>query len=79
MKQPICVECGRIMRCSKNGFFVHVLDSRGGPYQIWSADKWQCSGCGREVVVGFGNEPIAEYYEPGFSSWLPRVALEVRS
>jgi len=43
---------------------VGVLDVADfGPYKIWSADKWKCPKCGIEIVIGFGDEAIAEHYQ----------------
>lgn len=33
----------------------------------WLVTSGPCPGCGAEIVVGVGNQPIAEHYEPDFS------------
>jgi len=48
MPSPICVKCGKEMRCKKNSFIVT------NKIYVWSGDKYQCPKCGIEVVVGFG-------------------------
>jgi len=57
---PICVPCGLTMRCQKNG--VIVEEPQGWR---WKADRYACPNCGRQIVVGFGAEPLpADYPEP---------------
>jgi hypothetical protein len=36
------------------------------PYKLWQADKYQCEGCGHEIVVGFGRQPIRERHHEDF-------------
>ena len=79
--KPICVRCQRFYRCIKNNFpFIEGMpigDSdlalpgtatpyHWKPYKIWNGDKWQCPGCGSEIVVGCASEPIAEHYQTHF-------------
>lgn len=80
MLKPVCVPCQRFFRCKKNDFrFVeampvgHDLPRPGTeqpdqwkPYKIWSSDRWECEGCGAAILVGFGNAPLAEHYDPEF-------------
>ena len=63
--RPVCVKCEVEMRPEKND--VGVLDMADfGPYKLWSADKYKCPKCGYEIVVGFGDDRIAEHYEDSF-------------
>jgi hypothetical protein len=77
--KPICVPCERFYRPAKNGlYFLEGMPREGNPppgkqfdllwanYKLWQGDKWKCPGCGHEIVVGVGREPIAEHYQPGF-------------
>lgn len=58
--KPVCAKCSREMYPKKNG--VGVLDYAAiGPYQVWDADLWACRGCDTEVVIGFGNAPVARH------------------
>lgn len=79
--KPICVPCQRFYRAVKNGFYFtemmpKVIDAEPGtaepekwaPYKLWAGDKWRCEGCGSEIVVGVGREPIAEHYKRGFAT-----------
>ena len=60
--RPVCVKCQVEMRPEKNG--IGVLDMADfGPYKIWDADKWKCPKCAIEVIIGFGQQAIAEHYE----------------
>jgi hypothetical protein len=79
--KPICVPCQRFFRCKKTGFFfiegMPVGQSRAAPgttepenwkpYKLWSGDRFECEGCGANIVVGVGQSAIAEHYEPDFS------------
>ena len=79
--KPICVECRRFFRPKKNGFpFIenmpkhnHALPGAEDPaswtpYKLWMADLWECKGCGIQIVVGAGRQPIAEQHEPDFAA-----------
>ncbi len=62
---PVCVKCRVEMRPQRNG--VGCLDySDHGPVAVWDCDMWACPRCGYEALVGFGAEPIAEYWQPAF-------------
>jgi len=67
MPSPICVPCGLEMRCEKNEQPIELL-SAGSSYQMWSGDKWKCSGCLTEVVVGFARRPFAEHFESKYKT-----------
>ena len=80
MPKPVCVKCQRFYRPKKNGYsFVEGMPKYNGappgtiepdswqPYKLWHADLWQCQGCGHEIVVGAGCDPIAEHYQPDFA------------
>ena len=47
---PICVPCAREMRCKKNMYAVADPE----PSTYWYGDRYECPGCGANVVVGFG-------------------------
>lgn len=78
--KPICVPCLRFYRPEKNGIsFTEGMpitdDALPGiaepdnwrPYKLWQGDLWRCAGCGNQIIVGTGFDPIAEHYESGFS------------
>ncbi len=78
--KPICVDCQRFYRPKKNGhFFIEGMptenDAPAGtaaphlwqPYKLWSGDLWSCEGCGHEIVVGVGREPVAEHFQKDFA------------
>lgn len=77
--KPICVPCQRFFRCIKTGFYFFegmpngprvpaglAAPDRWEPYKLWSGDKWQCEGCGTEIISGTGQAPVAESYEKDF-------------
>jgi hypothetical protein len=37
------------------------------PYKLWSADLFECPGCGAQIVAAFGERPIAEHYQPEYA------------
>jgi hypothetical protein len=81
------VPCRLFFRPKKNGIAVvegmPASDGMGPdgeerqtwvPYKLWRADLWVCKGCGAEIVVGFGNLPLAEHYEPTFKQRVEALA-----
>jgi len=66
--------CGRFMRVKKNSVTVEELTEDGEPYKLWDADRWQCPGCGAEVIAGFGKGPIAESWQPTYAQQRTRLA-----
>lgn len=67
-------QCGRFMRCLKNGVTVEELLADGAPYRLWDADLLQCEDCGVHVIAGFGRLPIAEHWHPDYAEWRARLA-----
>ena len=58
---PICAQCQVELKPEKNG--IGVLDMADfGPLQIWEADVWKCPSCLREIIVGFGHNPIEFHF-----------------
>lgn len=79
--KPVCKPCQRFFRPKKNGFaFVEAMPTSGPlpakpgteeperwePYKLWMGDLWECKGCGTEIIVGVGREPISEHYLDDF-------------
>lgn len=77
--KPICVPCQRFYRPKKNGFpFIEGVPTHNGaepgmaepeswkPYKLWMGDLWECDDCGAQIVVGTGQQPLAEHYQPEF-------------
>ena len=71
MVEPICFKCGNRMFPKENGVpceeVMEITADSGEkseiPYKLWSADLWECSICGSQVVVGFGKNAICESFE----------------
>src|ERR1051325_8431565 len=75
----VCPPCGRFYKTKRNGVSVEegMPLGRRAPdgtypegwqgYKLWSADLFECEGCGAQVVAGFAERPIAESYEPGYA------------
>ncbi len=92
--KPICVKCERFYRPKKNGkAFVEMMPKGGRdrpepgiadrdgwePYKLWMGDLWLCHGCGHELIVGSGYQPIAEHFQPDFSAlveaWRAKITI----
>jgi hypothetical protein len=82
MTKPICVPCRRFYRPHKNGTYFVEAKPRGGvsrapsgnaapelwePYKLWLGDLWRCDGCGNEIIVGVGQQPVSQDFRPDFS------------
>jgi hypothetical protein len=80
--KPICVPCQRFFRMQKGGFpFTEGMPVSGTrplsgketpeqwkPYKLWYGDKWKCQGCGAEIIVGSGFQPVAIHHEDDFEA-----------
>lgn len=79
--KPICVPCQRFYQPKKNGVaFVEGMPKFNGaesgtamphqwtPYKLWYGDKWQCRGCGSQIIVGVAPHPVSEHYQPDFAT-----------
>ena len=79
--KPVCIPCRRFFRIKKSGFyFLEGMptdpDAQSGtsqpdkwkPYKLWSADKWECQGCGATILSGFGKHSLAEHYQSDFAA-----------
>lgn len=81
--RPICVKCRRFYRVVRNGVvFLEGRptspDARPGnqdpdrwvPYKLWMGDKWECRGCGHELISGVGLSPLMEAHHEDFAEEL---------
>ena len=77
MPKMVCVTCQCELRAECN--YTRVLEMAGdSPYKLWHADLWKCSGCGVEIVAGFGKMPRCEHFEPEFSDELAKAKTAKR-
>lgn len=87
--KPVCVPCQRFYRPKKNGYyFIEGMPNRTGalpgtvdaecwsPYKLWVGDLYECQGCGAKVVVGVGQNRIAEHYEPDFKEQVKQLGAD---
>jgi hypothetical protein len=78
MPKPVCVDCGMFFKPSKTGRYWTENKPIGNSappgknyaglwefYKVWSGDEYTCAGCGARIIVGHGQNPIAEDYKPG--------------
>ena len=92
--KPICVPCQRFFRCKKNDFpFIEGMPTgdsdeallpgtatagRWKPYKLWLGDKWECEGCGAQIVVGVASQPVAEHFQSQFTKEIRNFAPELQ-
>jgi hypothetical protein len=88
--KPICVTCKLFFRPEKNGTYFEEgmpvgrtqhdkAPKEWQPYKLWSGDKWKCRGCGAEIIVGTGREPLAEHWrQPDYAQQVARLNPEFR-
>lgn len=87
--KPVCVPCQRFFRCVKTGFyFIEAMPKENKalpgtaepeqwtPYKVWVGDKWQCEGCGAEILSGFGQGPITEHWHEDFQYWVDQTQAD---
>lgn len=51
----VCLDCKRFMRPAQQGVQALELDYHKEPYILYHADLYECPGCRRQVLTGFGN------------------------
>lgn len=91
--KPICIPCQRFFRCKKNDFpFIEGMQSsitevalpgtghpdHWKPYKLWFGDKWECEGCGAQIVVGVAKLPLAEHFQPNFELTVEQVKPQLQ-
>ena len=62
MPKAICVKCKIEYKPFKNGVYVAEMFRGNKIYKIWHSDIWQCPICKNEIVLGFGQNPIAHHF-----------------
>lgn len=67
--RPVCVKCQCEMHPKQNDIGVLTM-ANNQPYQLWSADLWACQGCGVEIISGFGQRALIEYWKYNFVKYL---------
>ena len=71
MPKLACCKCGVSLVPENNGVYVIELFTKEEiPYKIWHADRWKCPICGKEIMAGYGQNPISEHYLPDFNNRL---------
>jgi len=75
MPKMVCAKDGYELYPEKNGVY-EIVFADFGPYQIYRADLWRCSGCGAEILAGFAPQAIFEIEHDGFKECLEKVKLE---
>jgi len=80
MPKPACISCQRFLRPHKNGvYFIESAPKDGVraapghadpglwyPYKVWCGDLWKCQGCGVEIIMGAGLQPVAIHHMKDF-------------
>jgi hypothetical protein len=93
MQKPICTKCARYYRPKKNGtYYIEMKPIDGSvhsppgneapdmwtPYKLWMGDLWVCHGCGHEIIVGTGRQPISHDYQEDFQIELRRSRVTIK-
>jgi hypothetical protein len=88
--KPICIPCQRFFRVKKSGFYftegMPIGDGRAAPgttepekwkpYKIWSGDRWECEGCGAQIVSGVGLSPISVQHKTDFNDYMKSLGAD---
>lgn len=69
MLRPVCLKCKKEMLCRQNGVFAKVCHKH-----LLSGDRYECTGCGYEIVTGWAREEF-EASEEAMKSELVIVDL----
>ena len=59
-RRPICAKCKKEMPCVENEVMVKDKAIDGFPSTYWYGDRYECPGCGAQIITGFGNGMSAE-------------------
>ena len=63
-----CANCGRDMRCEKNGVRLEALTGGSDkPYYKVEADIHACWTCNSRVYAGFASQPTARAFESDYA------------
>ena len=74
MPKLVCVKCQVQYKIKKSGnYVVDMFLDPPEPYRIMNGDRWQCPGCGHEVIAGFGEMPLSEHFHDEFQNRLDKV------
>ena len=69
-----CAKCNRQMVLKNVGIdVIETFTEIQEPYQIWSADLWECPECGNQVAAGFGDCARYSHYSPMFAESMART------
>jgi hypothetical protein len=52
--------------------------ARWTPYKLWHGDRWECEGCGANIVVGVAQRPVREHYQPDFAKAVEMLHPELQ-
>lgn len=74
MPKLVCVECERDYKVVVTGnYVIEMFCNPPEPYKILSGDRWECPGCGHQIIAGFGSTPLAEHFQDKFSNSLNKA------
>jgi hypothetical protein len=85
MKPAVCMKCNLFFKMKKGGvIWIEGKPINGKhddtvwtPYKVWSSDLWECKGCGTQIVMGHGFNPISEDFKEGFQGWVDQSNFQV--
>ena len=76
MNDPVCVECGRLMKSHKTGVYA-IQTVEGNDYKVWKADIVACPECGFKALSRFGDEPLKTRDEENFDEFLENLMADL--
>ena len=78
--KPACVRCGLKLKCHRIGQPVVETSDAGkeNDCRLWMTDIHKCPGCGVEIILLFGAQPIAEHYQDDYTETLKRFEPALR-
>lgn len=73
---PICVNCQQELRPWENGVIIEDMFNGDQSYKLWMGDTWHCGKCGLKVVIGFGQNPLTEHFQPAHKQMLEKLRVQ---
>lgn len=73
----VCMKDSKFLRIKKNNVCIEEGmpngDGSWSSYKLWFSDLYECPECGFELATGFGQGPVAEHYQAGYSEARERL------
>ncbi len=74
MPKLVCVQCELEYKIAVTGnYVIEMFCDPPEPYKIFNGDRWECPGCGHQIIAGFALDPLAEHFQDKFSGLLNKI------